>query len=183
MTTVEKKYTELVKTPSDINEHLIVLRYYADQCHHITELGVRKGVSTWAFLASMAEKVVSVDVNHPEEYGGSLKEMKEAAFEEDTDFEFLLANDMDIFLEETDMIFFDTLHTYNQLKKELALHAVRSRKYLVFHDTISYKDKGIDGGEGIRKAIDEFLEEHEEWMVHEVYNNNNGLMILQRCTQ
>ena len=183
MTTVEKKYTELVNTPSDINEHLIVLRYYADQCHHVTELGVRKGVSTWAFLASMTEKVVSVDVNHPDEFGGSLKEMREAAIEEGKEFVFIIANDLELFLEETDMIFFDTLHTYSQLRQELELHAVRSRKYLVFHDTVSYKDKGIDGGEGIVKAINEFLKEHEEWIVKEVYNNNNGLMILQRCTQ
>jgi hypothetical protein len=61
MTIVEQKFTELSQTPSDINEHLVVLRYYADQCKHVTELGVRRGVSTWAFLSSMTKRVVSVD--------------------------------------------------------------------------------------------------------------------------
>ena len=39
-------------TKSDINEHLAVMHKYADECNHITEFGVRTGVSTWAWLAS-----------------------------------------------------------------------------------------------------------------------------------
>ncbi len=35
MLKVEQKYVELVNTPSDINEHLIVLRYYADHCTQV----------------------------------------------------------------------------------------------------------------------------------------------------
>ncbi len=183
MTKVEQKYTELSSTPSDINEHLITLRYYADQCQHVTELGVRKGVSTWAFLASMTKRLVSVDVNHPDDFGGSLKELREAALEVMIDFTFILADDISIKIEETDLLFIDALHTYSHLTKELNLHSEKSRKWIILHDTIAYGVVGLDGGEGIQKAINEFLEKHTQWKIKEMYENNNGLTILERCTQ
>jgi len=183
MTIVEQKFLELSQTPSDINEHLIVLRYYADQCEHVTELGVRRGVSTWAFLASMAKRVISVDVNHPDDFGGSLQELRDASAEAMIDFVFILADDLSIELEETDLLFIDTLHTYSHLKKELELHTNKARKYIIFHDTVTYGTVGLDGGEGLKRAIDEFLSEHAEWKVKEDYQNNNGLLILERCTQ
>jgi len=183
MIKVEEKFTELSQTPSDINEHLIVLRYYADQCQHVTELGVRKGVSTWAFLSSMCPMVVSVDVNHPDDFGGSLQEMREASVEAGKDFEFILADDLDIEIVETDLLFVDALHTYKHITKELELHADKARKYLIFHDTVTYGIVGLDGLEGIRKAIDEFMSTHPEWKIKEEYLNNNGLLILEKCTQ
>jgi predicted O-methyltransferase YrrM len=183
MIKVEQKFTELSNEPSDINEHLVVLRYYADKCSHVTELGVRRGVSTWAFLSSMAKRVVSVDVNHPNDFGGSLQELRDASVEAKVDFTFILADDLSIELEETELLFIDALHTYGHLKKELALHADKSRKYIIFHDTVQYGTVGLDGGEGIEKAIREFLDEHEEWKVKEAYTNNNGLLILERCMQ
>jgi len=183
MNRVEQRFTALSQIPSDMNEHMPVLRYYADQCIHVTELGVRKGVSTWAFLSSMAKRVVSVDVNHPDEFGGSLQEMRDASVEAGVDFTFILADDLCIELEETDLLFIDTLHTYNHLTKELALHAGKARKYIIFHDTVHYGEIGVDGQKGIMPAIEEFLTEHPEWKIKEDYQNNNGLRILERCTQ
>ena len=183
MTKVEERFTELCQTPSDINEHLIVLRYYADQCIHVTELGVRAGVSTWAFLSSMAERVVSVDVNHPNDYGGSLQEMRDASAEAEMDFTFILADDLSIELEETDLLFIDTLHTYGHLKKELELHAIKARKYIIFHDTAQYAQVGVDGGKGIWPAIEEFLADNTQWIIKEAHDNNNGLLILEKCMQ
>jgi hypothetical protein len=183
MTIVEQKFTELSQTPSDINEHLVILRYYADQCKHVTELGVRRGVSTWAFLSSMTKRVVSVDVNHPNDFGGSLQEMRDASIEAEIDFTFILADDLSIELEETDLLFIDALHTYGHLTKELALHSGKAKKYIILHDTAQYAHVGVDGGEGIWRAIQEFLEQNPTWIIKEAYENNNGLMILERCTQ
>ncbi|MGD9307318.1 MAG: glycosyltransferase family 4 protein, partial [Desulfobacterales bacterium] len=44
---LEKIYSQKCETPSDINQHLPILRKYAAQCSHITEFGVRGVVSTW----------------------------------------------------------------------------------------------------------------------------------------
>ena len=66
------RYDEKCALTSDIGEHLPVLRRYAAGCGHVTELGVRTVVSTWAFLAGLqASKgqgpkvLVSVDVAAP----------------------------------------------------------------------------------------------------------------------
>jgi hypothetical protein len=33
---------------------------------------------------------------------------------------------------------------------------------------------------GLQPAIDEFLESHSEWEVHETFTHNNGLTVLKR---
>ena len=179
MTLVDKKYKELCDTPLDCNEHLPVLRYYADQCLHVTELGVRKGVSTWAFLSSKTKRLISVDNVHPGSYGGELTEMIDAAKEVGIEFNFILADDLTIKIEDTELLFIDTFHVYRQLKEELLLHANKVKKYIILHDTETYGLYGEDGGEGLLKALDEFLE-NNIWKIKEVFKNNNGLIILER---
>ena len=46
---IEDYYQIQCDTASDINEHLPVLKEYAQKCETITEMGVRAVVSTWAF--------------------------------------------------------------------------------------------------------------------------------------
>jgi hypothetical protein len=59
---IYNKFEYLSNKPSDINEHLPILKKYASQCSHITEMGVRTGVSTWSFLASNPKKMISYDI-------------------------------------------------------------------------------------------------------------------------
>ena len=50
MNKLQEIYEGLCSTPSDINEHLPTLKKYAEECEHITEMGVRWVVSTYALL-------------------------------------------------------------------------------------------------------------------------------------
>jgi hypothetical protein len=52
MNLIEIKYRNACDEVSDINEHIPVLKRYADMCEHVTEFGVRSGVSTWAWIMS-----------------------------------------------------------------------------------------------------------------------------------
>lgn len=176
-------YNEKVTTKSDINEHLPVLRKYAEECEHITELGCRNVVSTYAFLAAKPKTLVSVDIDPcPVELADLL------AKENSITFRFIKANDLDITLEKTDLLFIDTLHTYEHLSKELALHAPNVKKYIIMHDTevFGYKDYygdkkyGTTGKVGLQPAIKEFLEKNKSWTLHEELKNNNGLTILKK---
>lgn len=45
-------------------------------------------------------------------------------------------------------------------------------------DTMGYTED--ESARGLKPALDEFLEMHPEWEVHEVFTNNNGLTILRR---
>jgi cephalosporin hydroxylase len=80
----------------------------------------------------------------------------------------------------TELLFVDSLHIYEQVQKELELHADKASKYLVFHDTTAYADRGEFGGRGIWPAIQEFMDTHPEWELLERRTNNNGLTTLKR---
>src|SRR5207245_1985462 len=67
-------------------------------------------------------------------------------------------------IEETDLLFVGARHDYEQLKHELALHAGKVRKYLVFHGIASSGETGeaADHRE-LWPTIEEFLREHPQW--------------------
>lgn len=182
-------YHQLCNTVSDINEHLPVLKRYAEECEHVTEMGVRWVTSTWAFLAAKPKAVVCYDIaRHP-----NVSKAVKAAANCNISFKFILADVLKVDIEPTDLLFIDTLHTYEQLKLELALHARNVNKYLIFHDTVTFGKigeklydhasnlvKGSVSGKGIGYAIEEFLSANPQWKVKEVLENNNGLTVLEK---
>lgn len=174
------------KTKSDINEHLVTLRDLSMECEHITEMGVRSIVSTWAFLEGLRlgkkGALISIDIYDPNYCGGNLAYVERLASKEGINFKFIKGDTLKITIDKTDLLFIDTLHQYNQLKKELELHASKAKKYIVFHDTESFGIKGGDGGEGLWKAIQEFLDSHKNWKIKKRYVHNNGLTILEKIT-
>lgn len=118
---------------------------------------MRDGHSTVALLAGCKGKVVSYDVVRSpivDVLGG---------MELPCEWEFVRASTSDPSVEivETDMLFVDTLHTFEQVEKELGLHGRKAMKYLAFHDTETCLVKDVSGpdpnAEGIGMAIAEFL--------------------------
>lgn len=165
--TIEERYQELCWTPSDINEHLQTLREYSDKCEHVTEFGVRGCVSLHAFLSSKAKKVVAYDIMNV-----AVPDCKKLTF--------INADVLEVDIEPTDLLFIDTLHTYDQLRQELYWHADLARKYIAMHDTTMFGDAGEDGGRGLNAAISEFLEDDPAWKECYRSHENNGLTILAR---
>lgn len=184
MSNIYQIYKTQCDTASDINEHLPTLYKYAKQCQHVTEMGVRWIVSTWAFLAAQPKKVISYDIKNPSEWGADIKQVLQMARDEDLNYIFVEADVLKIEIEETDLLFIDTLHNYAQLKEELRLHASKVRKYIIFHDTVSYGnvDESNDqpNSKGIVPAIMEFLQENPNWYLREQFLNNNGLLVIAR---
>ncbi len=180
--TIEEKYLELCNTPSDIYMHLPKLREYAEKCKHVTEMGFRWGCSTYALLVAKPEKLFSYDiVYHPD-----IENVISFAKQVNVDFQFVNKNVLQVQIEQTDMLFIDTLHTTDQCKDELRLHADKVNKYIAFHDVHLFWETGEAGpnhGEknGLKYAIEPFMSQHPEWK--EVYRTdiNNGLLILERC--
>lgn len=190
-------YEKACSEPSDINEHVPTLRMYARECEHVTELGARSCVSTWGFLKGLAEndrptkKLKSVDLN----WAPEMDRIREHASAHGIDYTFLCENDLECTPEPTDMTFIDTWHVYGQLKRELALYAPVTKKYIAMHDT---QVDGVHGEsircgltetyglpveetrQGLQRAIDEFLSWNDEWVVDRVWTNNNGLTVLRR---
>lgn len=180
------------KNKSDINEHLDVLYEYSLKCEHITEMGIRWGSSTFAFLYSNPKKMIGYDVKKTHE----IQEIIELCMEYKIDFRFIQEDVLNTSIEETDLLFIDTLHTYNQLSKELSLHSKKVKKYIIMHDTtcFGYVNEGVyehaseliknekTTKEGLVIAIQDFLsiEDGLNWEIDKILENNNGLTILKR---
>lgn len=200
MTALETKYQTLVDTPSDINEHLPTLRQYASECQHITEMGVRYVVSTFALMAGRPQTLVSIDKVHPDDVVGGVDDAikgkdefalaQRCAIESGVRFQFVQGLTELVHIEPTELLFIDTQHTYTQLKTELERHHAKVSKYILLHDTTSFgnrdevfdESRGLFAPMGLRPAITEFLEAHPEWVKHEEQYNQNGLTVLKRAS-
>lgn len=175
---LEQIYNRLCSTPSDINEHLPTLKEYASECDHVTEMGVRYIVSTYALLMGKPKKMISYDI-----MDCNWQPVKELV-KDDTDFSFFIGDTLKIDIEPTDLLFIDTLHNYNQLSRELQRHADKVKKYIVFHDTTSFENVG-ESYKGTREmgiwpAIQEFVEKNPQWSIYRRFANNNGLTIIKK---
>lgn len=173
---IREKYQQAFVSPSDINEHIPTLRRIASECESVVEMGVRGMVSSWGLLEGLREKggkFIGIDIVSPEEYGNDLAKIKESCSQEGIDFEFILGDTLVIDIEETDLLFIDTLHFYSQLTKELARHSDKAKKFIAMHDTESSPME-------MWPAVNEFLQEHPEWGLYEHHPNNNGMTILKR---
>tara|TARA_R100001443_G_scaffold115692_1_gene134051 strand:+ start:191 stop:829 length:639 start_codon:yes stop_codon:yes gene_type:complete len=189
---------------SDIYEHLPTLRNYASRSKHITEMGVRGIVSTWAFLAGKPNVLRSYDMFHPRTFGASseLNDVINMANNNNIDFRFIEQDVLEADIAPTDLLFIDTWHVYKQLTQELKLHAPKVRKWIIMHDTTSCAHRDEEGyekhlgekfanpplegypqGKGIWPAIEEFIHRNsQDWRILERFTNCQGLTILERTS-
>jgi hypothetical protein len=92
-------------------------------------------------------------------------------------------NDLTIGIDETDILFIDTLHDEGQVRKELELHASKVKKWIMFHDVISFghsEESGNKVGRGLHPAITDFMAAHKEWTEEAYFPFSHGLLVLRR---
>ncbi len=199
---IASKYMDLCKTPSDINEHLPTLAQYASECTHVTECGVRTAVSSYAFAYGLKSKPNAKLIQVDPQWSSEIDTFQTLCSVEDLNSVFYKQSDLECPIEETDLLFIDTWHVYGQLKREFQRWHPHVRKYIILHDTVvdrvhgetlrcgwdaqkQSKESGIPVNEickGLSFAVNEFLYEHPEWIVHAHFENNNGLTVLTRRT-
>lgn len=119
------------------------------ECPNILEFGVGPGESTVSFLSAVSEnggKLISIDIRDCENIRTQFKHLPFWKFIK------MKSDDFDS-NEKYDIILIDTLHTYNQVKKECNLikKFLKKGTYILFHDII-FKPE-------INLAIQEFLQE------------------------
>jgi hypothetical protein len=199
---IDENYNTKINTVSDIYEHLPTLYEYSKECTSIAEFGVRSIVSTWAFLKALKEnkrpnkKLICLDIESVPLIHTIIPEARKY----NIDMQFICNNSIHASIPSIDLLFIDTWHVYGHLKRELAMHHEKVKKYIIMHDTEVDKIAGesirmgmniqsqsqLSGypieeiTHGLQPAIDEFLTLHQEWTIHKVYTNNNGLTILKR---
>jgi hypothetical protein len=108
--------------------------------------------------------------------GWTSKSFEKLAIENSVDFKFTCASTIDpeISIEETDLLFIDTEHTFDQLSVELKLHGSKVRKYIAFHDTATC--------EGLFLAIDDFIKQNPQWKYKLVISESYGFTVIENGT-
>jgi hypothetical protein len=175
MSILATEYRIACTTPSDIHEHIPFLYQLAIDSSSIIEFGVRYGMSTRAFLYSNTP-LISYDLKLESNIGKLFYYAKQHG----NNVQYIQANTLDLVIDNVDLLFIDSLHTYDQLTEELRLHGNKANKYLAFHDTYSYGLIGEDGNKGLLQAIIEFIIKNPHWHFKYHFTNNNGLTVLQR---
>jgi hypothetical protein len=197
---LRNQYDYYCHTPSDIYEHLPVLRELARESSSVIEIGVRSMVSTWGILQGLSENpsplrsYLGIDLAFPP--SETLNQAARLATSNEISFCFLKGNDMQIDLPYAEMLFIDSLHTYCHLTYELEKFSPFITKYLAMHDTSEpwgtcddweYKGNYSEypphfdrAKRGLWAAVEDFLERHPEWILHERRLNNHGFTVLQR---
>ena len=186
MPTISEMYNNSIAIHHDISEHMPILREYAGRVNSIVELGVRGGNSTVAFLSGLRKEAWIRGYDNWSESTVAPDDiliMQAQAKSEGIDFELVTANDLEIEIPECDLLFIDTLHVEAQVTAELKLHAPKVKKYIIFHDTITFGLFSEEDGQqhrGIMFSIIRFLDNNPEWMVSKHFTYNNGLLILRK---
>ena len=197
---LREQYRTQCRGPSDIHEHLPHLKRLAKECSSVVEVGMRTMNSSWALLQGLAESsldgcsYIGIDLNAPPKE--IFNRAQNLAIRNGISFVFFQANDMDIDIEPTDLLFIDTLHTYCHLTYELEKFAPKVGKYIAMHDTdepfgfvddfwyegnYSEYPETIDRSKkGLWLAVQDFLARHPEWSLSEHYYNNHGFTVLKR---
>ncbi len=190
---LSKHYYEMIQVQGDIQEHIDTLRFLGGSVNHITEFGIRSGVSTLSWFLGGANIVVGYDLKILPSLN-TIKNLTQKCNRQ------LILNEGDtakVNIDPTDLLFIDSLHTGEHLRKELFRHHVKVRKYILLHDVEScgkpipdnpfawsvycLGGANLDHKEGLRPVIDEFLmKTHGDWVINFEKLNNNGLMMLER---
>ena len=160
MEKILEKYNQHKSTYSDINEHLETLYNLGKECSHITEMGVRWVSSTWPLVYSNPKKMISYDIlKNP-----NISEVINLCNEYSINYSFEEKDVLQLDIEPTELLFIDTLHTYNQLIKELEIHSNKVSKYIVLHDTEHFG------------RLDEVVYQHASNVIKEAPSTKAGLM-------
>jgi len=195
-----REYEMHCMTPSDINEHVPLLRLLAKECASVVEIGVNEIVSTWGLLQGLSESksdhliYTGIDLKYPHFH--KLFLAAEIAESAGVFFQFIQGNVFDLDIESTDLLFIDSWHTYCHLTYELEKFAPKVERYIALHDTsepwgdqdepcyqptVPVYPSHIDRFKrGLWPAVTDFLKTHPEWRLKERRLNNHGFTVLER---
>jgi hypothetical protein len=143
---------------------------YASQVDSIVEFGVYTGLSTCAWLAGNPKKLRSYDIT--DTYLSVLDELKHCAVANNTDFEFAIANSLEVDIERCDLLFIDTVHKYDHCLAELDRHGKQAGRYIILHDPSDWP--------GVFQATIQWLHYNRDWHIVEHCNRGSGLVVLER---
>lgn len=170
-------YTQLydVQAEAHTPEYMLVhdeIRRLLKDCSSYTEFGVNQGTTLAIALLENTPTIRAYDIKLTP-YNKAKHHFEHHAKKNRLDYLAVESNTLKQIIEPVDLLYIDTLHVYDHLKKELALHGNKARKYLVFHDTFKPTQH-------LKQAIFEFVERNPHWSVLTECDESVGFMTLIR---
>jgi|TARA_Y100000389_G_scaffold102563_1_gene99407 hypothetical protein len=164
----DKKYS--------INELLPVIRLFVSQNNIKTaaEFGTAQCRVSSALLLGGIKKLFSVDIVKDK----AVDHFETLCIEESFEFEFNLIDSAKYDLPKVDLLFIDSLHNRDHLKKELQNHNKVDR-FIMLHDTETFKEEG-DKGDGLQYEVEDFLNNNNNWKIKYQFVHNNGMTVLEK---
>ena len=204
---IDQLYYQSCINESDIHEHLPTLYNYAMECNSVVEFGVRDTAnSTRAFVKALVDNsrngaqnlsYIGVDLTPCR-----VDYIQHICNQNSIDYMFVIGDSAKVSIPETDLLFIDSWHIYGHLKRELAKHHSKAKKYIIMHDTtvFEWRSESFHWSEtehthfknilnmtddeinkGLWYAVAEFLKNNTSiWKIDKRYTNNNGLTILKK---
>jgi hypothetical protein len=190
--TIDEHFDFIKSNPADqkgknsiqwVAHYMDILYEYAKECETIVEFGINEVNSTWAFLKANPKKLTSVDLvlatkhrtrlypNNPELHNPWLEQAKVLAKLNNIEYEFIESDTRVLEIENSDLLFIDTEHTYEVLRAELFKHGSKINKYIILHDVVLFKQ--------MLPAVTEFIKNNPNWSIFETFESTPGLMILK----
>ncbi len=167
-----ERFEQIKNTRSDINQLLQCIYDHTKGCKIAVSLGIGKGDVAFTLMLT-CQHHISIDPNPSQDTLNFLNDYfgSKSSYLIQNTSEPIEANKIDV-------LFIDSTHNADTVEKELKAHAHKVQKLIIFHDTYTFGEIGEDGGQGINKAIVDFLLLNEEWKILFSTNINNGLIIL-----
>lgn len=184
---IQELYRHRCHEGGNLNEHLPLLYMLSLDSDGVVEFGIDRGISTSALLAGQETRI---KCSLPARYHGvdirsecrSEVERLVRLCDVPVPNGFTKSDSTKIAaIDPVDLLFIDSLHTEETIKRELEIHLPSVRKYVAMHDTVTFGENGESPGtRGILYGIDLLMT--KEWM--KVYDSprNNGLAVFRRIT-
>ena len=200
-------------------DHLKTVYKYSLECRSAASLGDGGAITVWSILKGMVDGPQAVvpqgmaDGSQTDSqprmsyqvvdtaYQPIQEEVQRECLSHGIDYSMTITpNHLNANLNQTDLLFINSMHVYGQIKRELGKYHEFVAKYIVIHNTDvdgQYGEarrcnwtvkhlvqrRGYEARDfivGIVPAIEEFLATHSEWSVDLNHSNCYGLMVLRR---
>jgi hypothetical protein len=139
------------------------------ECDSYTELGVNQGATLAAAMLENPKIVRAYDISLMP-YNKAKHHFESYAADYSINYNVVEGDTLTSTLEQVDLLYIDTLHRYDHLTKELALHGNKANKYIIFHDTQAQR--------GLKQAVQEYVQKNPEWTIVTDCQDNVGFMTI-----
>lgn len=157
----------------DIWEHMVTIRRFAEKVTSVVEIGCRSGNSATALLCGLTNRggfMHSYDIRDREFTPPEIPNVTWEYHKQDTHLpEFVIPA--------CELLFIDGCHKYESVKADLRQARLATR-FIILHDTSPERDRIF--GDGVCRAMRDFLTLNPQWEIAERYPNCNGLTVLEK---